>query len=200
MLNCMKTMGRKELLDLLKEIDTRLDKPYTIIVCGGAAAILNYGLLRNTMDVDLLGTTPPSDKIREISKKVAEIKGLPPNWLNDGAKGFARYLPLGVNKRLLLIKGDFKKLRPYAISKVDLYVMKLAAFRPDDRDDLEKLSLTEGEKRIVLKAIGKIAKFDMKCGIRMDLYLREKGIIKDASRTMEKNRNSIRRNNRNQER
>lgn len=52
----MKTFGRLELLSFLGEIDDQLVEPAAIEIVGGAAALLAYGALRPTKDVDCFGS------------------------------------------------------------------------------------------------------------------------------------------------
>lgn len=58
-----------------------------ICIVGGAAMVLAFGSRRSTRDIDALLMAPAA--VRQAAAKVAEAQGVPENWLNDGAKGFA---------------------------------------------------------------------------------------------------------------
>ena len=58
-----------------------------VCIVGGAAMILAFGSRESTRDIDALVMAPAS--VRTAVAQVAEAHGLSPNWLNDGAKGFA---------------------------------------------------------------------------------------------------------------
>jgi hypothetical protein len=48
--------------------------------------VLAYSARVATKDVDAL--FQPTQPIRDLARKIAEDKGLPQDWLNDGVKGF----------------------------------------------------------------------------------------------------------------
>jgi hypothetical protein len=76
-----------QLLGALNEQLKRKDITAEICIVGGAAMIIAFGSRESTEDIDALLLKPSS--VREAIRQVAENKGLPENWLNDGAKGFA---------------------------------------------------------------------------------------------------------------
>ncbi|MBN1982708.1 MAG: hypothetical protein JW795_14335 [Chitinivibrionales bacterium] len=53
-----KNFDQFKILSLLQELDRRLKKTCQIIICGGAAAIIGYGLNRTTGDIDILEPLP----------------------------------------------------------------------------------------------------------------------------------------------
>jgi hypothetical protein len=172
-----KKLGKEQLIQLLKELDMRAVSTVHIIIGGGAAGILVHGLNRQTMDIDVLGGSPPVSAMRDKIARLAEKHSLPETWINDGAKGYARYLPDDFIRRLSHLDVRLSHLQIQILSKIDLFIMKLAAFRPEDIEDIQALAPEKNEIPIVAKAIEKIARFDQKAAMRMDLYLKEKGYV-----------------------
>jgi len=172
-----KRLGREQLIRLLKELDARAGSAVHLIIGGGAAGILAHGLTRQTMDIDILCGTPPVSALHEKIVRLAEKHGLPETWINDGAKGYARYLPEDFTQRLTPLEINLKYLHVQILSKIDLFIMKLAAFRPEDIEDIRLLEPARDKLPIVMKAIEKISLFDQKAAMRMDMYLKEKGYV-----------------------
>jgi hypothetical protein len=82
--------SKKELEQMLFLLSEQLRKNGVtgeVCIVGGAAMILAFGSRESTRDIDALVMAPAS--VRAAVEQVAETNGFPPNWLNDGAKGFA---------------------------------------------------------------------------------------------------------------
>ena len=82
--------SKEELEKMLSLLNGQLQKigvTGEICIVGGAAMILAFGSRESTRDIDALVMAPAS--VRTAAAQVAEVNGLPTNWLNDGAKGFA---------------------------------------------------------------------------------------------------------------
>ncbi len=77
----------KKALSLLNEQLLKNGVTGEVCIVGGAAMILAFGSRESTRDIDALVMAPAG--VREAVAQVAEANGLSPNWLNDGAKGFA---------------------------------------------------------------------------------------------------------------
>jgi hypothetical protein len=88
--NLSARFSKKELEKMLSLLNEQLRKNGVtgeVCIVGGAAMILAFGSRESTRDIDALVMAPAS--IRTAVAQVAETNGFPPNWLNDGAKGFA---------------------------------------------------------------------------------------------------------------
>ena len=173
----MSDFGKKDILRLLKEFDGCLEEPVEIIICGGAAAIVQKYLNRGTLDIDILKAIPKLSKIKAAKLKIAEKNELSEDWLNDGAKGFIDFLPDDFIYRLTIINGDFKNLTVKVLSKVDLVIMKLAAFRPEDLVDIDRMKIDEEDIKIIKNAILKIANINKKKAYTIEMYLKEKKLL-----------------------
>jgi hypothetical protein len=76
----------EKMLGLLNEQLEKIGVTGEICIVGGAAMILAFGSRDSTRDIDALMMAPAS--VRTAAAQVAEIHNFPPNWLNDGVKGF----------------------------------------------------------------------------------------------------------------
>lgn len=106
-----------------------------MVTVGGAAMILAYSARVATHDVDVVILQPKEARIvREISRSIAEERGWPEDWLNDGAKGYMRGLSEG---RVVFTAPGIQVRIP---NPVQLLAMKLAAWRTKkDEADARRL-------------------------------------------------------------
>ena len=85
-------MDRAEIIDglrMLGEIARERGRVVDIAVYGGAAITLAWEFRASTRDVDAVAVDAKDGRfLREAAAKVAEIKGLEPDWINDAVKGF----------------------------------------------------------------------------------------------------------------
>jgi|SRR3989339_576145 len=174
----MDKFGEHEIIKLLKHLDKLIDDELEIILCGGVVGILRHTFSRNTLDIDLIASIPKISQFEKQIKMVAEKYSLSEKWLNDAAKGYVDFLPKDFRKRLEPFEADFKFLKVFMLSNVDLYVMKLAAFRPEDIQDLQSIELLVKDKAIIRRAVTRISKLDSKTALKMKLFLKETGIWK----------------------
>jgi hypothetical protein len=121
-------LSRQSIVQAFEALAARLpvDQDCVVVVTGGAAIVLLYEARESTKDVDVVAVTPESGQaLRAAALDVASMLGLPPDWLNDGAKGYAHGLALG---KELLRSG---RLTVRALAVEQLLAMKLSAWRDD---------------------------------------------------------------------
>ena len=92
----MERMSKEQILQAFGAFASELtpsSTPRKMVVAGGAAIVLLYGARETTKDVDVV----LSDRTTlEAARDIASRLSLPTDWLNDGAKGYAHGLALGV--------------------------------------------------------------------------------------------------------
>ncbi|EKD50111.1 MAG: hypothetical protein ACD_62C00649G0001 [uncultured bacterium] len=169
----MKTSNN--LVTLLRKLDSKLQDEECLIICGGMAVALAFGGKRATIDIDVIAPVPLSDPLRAAVKNVAKETGADPDWLNDSAKGFASYLPVGWEKRLVSVALGLKKIKLMSLGKPDLIMMKLKAARERDITDIKTLSIDQNDIQIIRKNLERIDRFDKKTTLFIKLLLEEWG-------------------------
>lgn len=168
--------NRDNLLSLLSILDKQIESEEFLIICGGMAVALAFGGTRRTLDIDVIAPVPLSETLKQAVKKVAKKTGADPEWLNDSAKGFASYLPVDWEKRLVPIDLGLKKLKLRALGKPDLIMLKLKAGRERDFADIKTLGMTVDDVKIILKNLERIDRFDKKATLFIKLLLEEWGL------------------------
>lgn len=110
---------------LAREIRTTNDRA-ELVVGGGAALVLLYGAREATRDVDVFRWRSSEGlDLRTAALRVAEDLDLPPDWLNDGAKGFLH----GFLEGSVLLEAPGLVVSTLGVPQ--LLAMKLAAWRDD---------------------------------------------------------------------
>ena len=112
----------ERMLSLLNEQLQKNGVTGEICIVGGAAMVLAFGSRESTRDIDALVMAPAS--VRTAAAQVAESAGFPPNWLNDGVKGFASGRQTELKEVL-----KFSHLRVVAPSAEYILAMKCLAAR-----------------------------------------------------------------------
>lgn len=126
-------MNKSCMMDAFKKLDKHLHKTTRIIVGGGAALVVAYGVPISTQDVD--GVPDRSSmELSEFKKEVRAVGrelGISQDWLNDYFSTFLFVLPPDYGTRLITIfKGE--NLEACALGKEDLLIMKCFAGREKD--------------------------------------------------------------------
>ena len=104
-----------------------------LFLVGGAAMALAYSTRRATLDLDAI--FEPKQAIYDAARRIGERHDLPPDWLNDGVKGF---LPGPDPDATVLF--DRPGLAVRVASPRYLFAMKVLAARVErDADDLRTL-------------------------------------------------------------
>jgi len=145
-------LRKKQILKLLKELGMRLVEQGIdgeIGIVGGAAMVLAFDARAATTDIDAI--FKPSDIIRKVAHKIAQENKLPPDWLNDGVKGF---LPGNPHKKITIL--NMPGLRVWVPEVEYMLAMKAMSARADtkDKDDLllliQKLKLKSSKSVLVI--------------------------------------------------
>src|SRR5512138_2991908 len=112
-------------------LDALLGRPVTLIVGGGTAMMLAYGLPVRTTDVDAYPRDGSLDELRDAIHAVADAQGLAKDWINPWFETFAYVLPADYGARLRpVFRGT--RLQVVALGVEDLLVMKCFAGREKD--------------------------------------------------------------------
>lgn len=130
-------LSKQDITDGLVEIDQWARSQGILIdiaVYGGAALSLVFDLREITRDVDV-AVHGDTAALRQAALAVANHRGWPEDWLNDGVKGF-----LSIREELEPLQ-DFQGdggsgLRVYTPSPAYLFSMKCMAMRLDGSDDV----------------------------------------------------------------
>ena len=134
----MATLGREDILAALTRIGQLALERHTaveLLMVGGALMVIRYNAREATQDVDAAILAPrEAAVVRDISRVVAQERGWPAEWLNDGAKGYLR----GTTASTLVFSAPGIKV--YSPPVAQLLAMKLSAWRDDvDIADAQRL-------------------------------------------------------------
>ncbi len=120
--------------DALAEELSRRNEHAQIAIAGGAALVLLFNARKSTKDVDAYIVSPTASVVRDAVAEVATALELPPDWLNDAAKGYFVGLSLGASLY------ESASLTVRSVTTVQLLAMKLAGWRDAvDRADAHLL-------------------------------------------------------------
>lgn len=134
----------RSLFERLNEALRREGEVGEVGIVGGAVMCLVYNAREATRDVDAV--FEPSSVIRKLAERIARDENLPPDWLNDAAKGFVQ----GRFERETVL--DLSNLKVWAPDARYMLAMKCISARWDtsDRDDViflvDKLELEKAEE------------------------------------------------------
>ncbi len=167
-------MQRADFLQAFRALGERLDEPAEIIVAGGSALLLLGIVDRETGDIDAVASQPKLSTIARDIALVGEDLGLPASWLNDGVRAYYDLLATDYRDRLTTI-GEFGPLVVRTLGRPDLILLKIAAARPRDLDDLRALAPTVEEIAFVASQLERINRVRPRDALRMRLYLDQGG-------------------------
>ena len=138
-----------------RALDARLEAPLTLVVGGGTAMMLAYGLPVRTTDVDAY---PARGRLEDIAPKlraVARELDLAPDWVNPHYETFAHVLPADYATRLReTFAGE--RLRVMALGVEDLLVMKCFAGREKDVGHARALLRRKPDLSVVERRLGEL--------------------------------------------
>ncbi len=121
-----------EVLDrAFRALDGILQTPVTLVVGGGTALMMAYGIPVRTTDVDAYPSGMSLEELDPYVKRVARTMRLAGDWLNPHFSTFAHVLPNDYGSRLRDVFVG-KRLRARALGPEDLLIMKCFAGRAKD--------------------------------------------------------------------
>jgi predicted nucleotidyltransferase len=173
-----KDLTQSKIISLLHDLDKGIKEHCRIIICGGAAAIVGYGLKRETGDIDIFEPIPKNAGFYNAVSQISEQHGLDEKWINDGVKGFADYLSPDYKKRLIPLNEGFENMEVFIISKADFITMKVCAWRESDKADIESIGISESDISIIKENIAYVEKHSPDKAQKAMLVLSELGIHK----------------------
>ncbi len=139
-----------------RALDALLPRPVTLVVGGGTAMMLAYGLPVRTTDVDAYPVSGSLDDLAEQIREVARAVGLASDWLNPHFETFAHVLPTDYGSRLRpLFAGE--RLRVTALGVEDLLVMKCFAGREKDVGHARALLRRQPDLSLVERRLEELA-------------------------------------------
>jgi len=169
-------LNSTKITSLLQELDRHIKTPCKIVICGGAAAIIGYGLKRFTGDIDILEPDPKSESFYKSIKDLSESHGLDSKWINDSVKGFVDFLSPEYKKRLIPFNATFKHLEVFIISKPDFITMKICAWREADKADIASIGISKEDIAIINENLAFIERHSPDKAYKAHLVLAELGI------------------------
>ncbi len=125
----MARLNKEQIENALRELGAAAAREglyVRLLVVGGAAMVLGYGARERTQDVDAVIRAPEdAARVRRLAASIAAKLGLPPDWLNDAAKGYVRP---PVQETIVLEAPGITVAMP---SSAQLAAMKFSAWRDD---------------------------------------------------------------------
>ena len=125
-------LQREDILELLTELAERLppDPHHHIAVAGGAFLALHQ-YRRATFDIDSLTTL--DEGLKSTAAEIGQERNIRHDWLNDTARAFAPDPSTLIPTTTVFSHGPLTVITPPPDA---IFIMKLHAARPHDRDDM----------------------------------------------------------------
>jgi hypothetical protein len=114
----MKTFLRQQLERFLSAVDAALSEPIVVVVIGGSAAALHYGVGRATHDIDTWTTVQAA--LAAAAEKARAVTGLDVPLQKSGVAD----APLEFESRLERVLPNLRRLKVLVPEKHDLVLMK----------------------------------------------------------------------------
>lgn len=165
-------MLRRDFLTAFDMLGSRLRTPAEVVIAGGSALVLLGVVDRATADADAVASRPKLSTLARDIEAVGQALDLSPTWINDGVTAYRDLLPPDYSSRLVMI-GTFGQLTVRALGRSDLILLKIAAGRPRDLDDLQALAPTATELAFVDRQLDRINRFAPRDALRIQLYLEQ---------------------------
>ena len=132
-----KDYSREELVHFFDTLDECLDEPARIVLVGGSAVILAYGVTTTTVDIDTYSTSTAA--LESAIRRTCERTGMAPPVTRAGvAQAPERY-----EERLVRHPTKGHLLELCVLEKHDLAISK--ALRADERDRQHLMALHEND-------------------------------------------------------
>lgn len=129
----MKTYLAEELTRFLQAVDGALDQPTEVIVIGGTAAALHYGVKNPTRDIDTW--TKITESLARAVEKAREDTGLE---VPVGKSGIAE-APERMEERIERVLPQLQRLKVFVPEKHDLALMKMLRADQHDLDAITEM-------------------------------------------------------------
>jgi hypothetical protein len=129
----MNTYLVEQLIRFLEAVDAALDGPTTVVVIGGTAAALHYGVRYPTKDIDTWTSIPES-----LARAVETARGETGLEVPVTQSGIAE-APEGIEERLEPVLTHLKKLSVLVPEKHDLVLMKMLRADQHDLDAIAEI-------------------------------------------------------------
>src|SRR5436309_2065480 len=139
----MRHFGRDELARFLAALDKRLSGPRLIILIGGAAASLGYGITRVTTDIDTISDTTDLEDALRLARSDTGLK-IPFQIVG------IYDAPYNYEDRLTPIHLTLEKLQILVPEKHDLVLMKVVRGQDNDREAIQQIADQVGLDRSTL--------------------------------------------------
>ena len=153
----MEKLSKKQILKVLKVLDSVSTKPFELIIAGGSAMICAYQYPLGTIDVDAVLRKADLSEVDNSIKKTAQKLCLSPDWLNIWVSSFTHYLPADYENRLsVLFQG--KKITAKVFGKEDILILKCFAHRGKDIGHVKTLIKQKANTAFVEKHINMLLK------------------------------------------
>ena len=139
----MRKFRRDELTRFLESVDAHLSKPKHVILIGGAAASLAYGIPRVTTDIDTINDITDLEEALRLARSDT---GLDVPFQSVGIYD----APYHYEDRLTPVDLGLKKLRITVPEKHDLALMKIVRGQENDLEAIQQIADKVGLDMVTL--------------------------------------------------